>query len=148
MNALLPIFSNNWLWNREPAGASLFDSFFKDFGLPVVSDWEKEWTPAIDVSETEKEYIVKAELPGINKKDIDISLTDGVLTVKGEKRLEKKEEKENYHYMETRYGSFTRSLRLPEDASSEKVDAVYADGVLKVTVPKTEAAQPRKIKVE
>ncbi|MEW6079408.1 MAG: Hsp20/alpha crystallin family protein [Thermodesulfobacteriota bacterium] len=148
MNALLPIFSDNWLWHREPTGASLVDSFFKDFGRPVVSDWEKEWAPAIDVSETENEYIVKAELPGINKKDIDISLTDGVLTVKGEKKLEKKEEKENYHYMETRYGTFTRSLKLPEDASAEKVDATYADGVLTVTVPKTETAKPRKIEVQ
>jgi len=71
MNSLLPIFNNSWLSHREPAGSSLFDGFFGDFGLPDVSDWEKEWTPAIDVSETEKEYIVKAELPGINKKDID-----------------------------------------------------------------------------
>ncbi len=147
MNALLPIFSNTWLRRREPAEASLFDSFFDDIGLPAVS-LEKAWAPAIDVSETEKEYIVKAELPGINKKDIDISLTDGVLTVKGEKKQEKKEEKENYHYMETRYGSFYRSVRLPDDVSAEKVDATFADGVLTVTVAKTELSKPRKIKVQ
>lgn len=147
MNALLPIFNDNWLRTREPARSSLFDTFFTDFTLPTVSTWEKDWSPAVDFSETENEYTVKAELPGIGKDDIDISLTDGVLTIKGEKRHEKKEEKENYHYMETRYGSFSRSLLLPEDASAEKVDAVYSDGVLKVSIPKAEAAKPKKIKI-
>lgn len=146
MNALLPIFSNNWLRHREPT-ADLFDSFFTEFGLPALSSREEIWAPAIDVSETEKEYTVKAELPGINKKNIDISLTDGVLTIKGEKKHEKKEEKENYHFLETRYGSFSRSLRLPEDASTEKVDATYTDGILTVSIPKTEVPKPKKIKV-
>ena len=148
MNTLLPIFNNSWLRHREPTGTSFFDSFFNDFTLPTVSTWEKDWTPAVDFSESEKEYTLKAELPGINKDDIDISLADGVLTVKGEKREEKKEEKENYHYRETRYGSFSRSLLLPEDASMEKVDAVYADGVLTVSIPKTEAAKPKKIEIQ
>ena len=148
MNALLPIFNNNWLRHREPAGDNWFERFFGDLGLPAVDTWEKIWAPAVDVAETEKEYIVKAELPGMDKKDIDISLTDGVLTVRGEKRHEKKEEKENYHYMESHYGTFSRSVRLPDDASIEKIDATYTDGVLTVTVPKTEAAQPKKIKIE
>ena len=148
MNALLPIFSDNWLSHGEPVVTSLFDSFFGDFGLPTLSVVEKEWMPAIDFSETEKAYTVKAELPGMDKKNIDISLTDGVLTVKGEKKFEKKEEKENYHYMETRYGTFSRSLRLPEDASAEKVDATYTDGVLTISIPKTEIAKPKKIKVQ
>ena len=146
MNTLLPILNNNWLRHREP-GVSLFDSFFGDLGLPTLYDREELWTPAIDVSETEKEYLVKAELPGISKKEIDISLTDGVLTIKGEKKQEKKEEKENYHFIETRYGSFSRSLRLPDDASAEKVDATYTDGVLTVSIPKTESAKPKKIEV-
>ncbi len=146
MNALLPIFNNTWLRHREPARTSLFDSFFNDFA-PTVSTWEKDWRPAVDFSETENEYTVKAELPGISKDDIDISLTDGVLTIKGEKRYEEKEEKENYHYMESRYGSFSRSLLLPEDASMEKVDAVYTNGVLTVSIPKAEAAKPKKIKI-
>ena len=146
MNALLPIFSNNWLRHREPS-SDLFDSFFAEFGLPALSSRDEVWAPAIDVSETETEYTVKAELPGINKKNIDISLTDGVLTIKGEKKHEKKEEKENYHFLETRYGSFSRSLRLPEDASTEKVDATYTDGVRTVSIPKTEVPKPKKIKV-
>lgn len=148
MNALLPIFNNSWLRHREPTETSLFNTFFNDFALPTVSTWEKDWAPAIDFTETENEYTVKAELPGISKDDIDISLADGVLTIKGEKRQEKKAEKQNYHYRETRYGSFSRSLLLPEDASMEKVDAVYSNGVLTVSLPKTEAAKPKKIKIQ
>ena len=101
----------------------------------------------MDVSETEAAYLVKAELPGLSKEAIDISINDGVLTVSGEKKVENKEEKENYILTESRYGKFSRSFTLPSDTSTENVDATFANGVLTISVPKSEAARPRKITV-
>jgi HSP20 family protein len=109
---------------------------------------ETTFTPAFDVSETEKELIIKAEVPGIDKKDININLSDGLLTIKGEKKHEKEEESENYHRVERRYGTFSRTVRLPFEVEVDKVDATYKDGVLKITVPKSEAAKPRKIEIK
>ncbi|MDY6904288.1 MAG: Hsp20/alpha crystallin family protein [Thermodesulfobacteriota bacterium] len=148
MNALLPTLQrSNWLRRRDNINGDLFDRLFDSFGLPALTEWESNWVPSIDVSETENQYVVKAELPGLRKEDIDISMTDGILTLKGEKKQEKKDENENYHLTESYYGSFSRSLRLPEDASVEKVDATYNDGILTVSVPKSEQAKPKKIKV-
>ena len=145
MSALLPnLRRTNWL--RRP-GWDLFDRFFEDFGLPSLITEETSFSPTLDVSETEKELIVKAEVPGMDKEDIGINLSDGLLTIKGEKRHEKKEEKENYHCIERRYGTFSRTMRLPVDVETDKVDATYKDGVLTITLPKSETAKPKKIEV-
>jgi len=100
------------------------------------------------VSETDEALTVKAELPGIAEKDIDISISDGILTIKGEKKHEKEEEKACYHTVERRYGSFSRTMRLPTDVDSEKVDATFKDGVLRLALPKSEASKPRKIEIK
>lgn len=148
MNALTPsLRRSNWLRRRDNTSRDIFDLFFEDFGMPTLMNVRENWVPSMDVSETENAYQVKAEIPGLKKEDIDISLTDGVLTLKGEKKQEKTDENENYHLSESYYGSFSRSLRLPEDASTEKVAATYNDGVLSVSVPKSEKAKPKKIKV-
>lgn len=148
MNTVMPIFKeSNWLDPEAAGDKMLWDHLLSDLMAPLASETAAEWVPAIDVSENENEYKVRAELPGLDKKDIDISLTDGILTIKGEKKEEKNTEKENYHFRETRFGSFTRSLRLPDDASVDNVDATFANGVLNITVPKTEASKPRKINV-
>ncbi|MDY6825050.1 MAG: Hsp20/alpha crystallin family protein [Thermodesulfobacteriota bacterium] len=148
MNALTPsIWRNNWLKRHENTQGDLFDRLFEDFGMPALTNREASWVPAIDVSETDNEYLVKAELPGLKKEDIDISLNNGILTLKGEKKQEKKDDNENYHFRESYFGTFTRSLRLPNDASEEKVDATYHDGVVTVSVPKSEKAKPKKIKI-
>ncbi|MFZ5565328.1 MAG: Hsp20/alpha crystallin family protein [Thermodesulfobacteriota bacterium] len=147
-NTFLPsIISRDWAADNSAYLGNIVDSLWKSFDLPAVFTGQEEWSPAIDVSETEAAYIVKAELPGINKDAIDISITDGVLTVSGEKKLEKKEEKENYILTESRYGKFSRSFALPSDAAAEKVDAAFANGVLTISVPRSEAAKPRKITV-
>jgi HSP20 family protein len=109
---------------------------------------ETEFTPAFDVSETAKELIVKAEVPGMDKKDININFSDGLLTITGEKKHEKKEDGENYHCFERRYGKFSRTMRLPTEVETEKVDAKYKDGVLTIILPKTQTVKPKKIEIK
>ena len=94
--------------------------------------------PHMDVSETDKELKVCAELPGVSEKDIDVRLEDDVLVIRAEKKFERKDEKENYHFMERSYGTFQRALRLPGPVEPEQVQASFENGVLTVTVPKTE----------
>lgn len=122
----------------------LFDEFFGESHQELV---EGTWLPAVDVSETGAEIVVKAELPGMSKDDIELNLQDNVLTVKGEKKQEKKEEKENYHRVERSYGSFSRSFTLPADVDQENVQANFKDGVLMITLPKVEEAKQKKIKI-
>ncbi len=125
----------------------IWDSFFER--RPArVEEAAAEWLPMLDVSETKNDYVVKAELPGIDPKDIDISLMDDVLTIKGEKKQEKEEKEENYHVIERCYGSFSRSVRLPGQVQSDKINATFKNGVLKVTLPKTEEAKKKEIKIK
>ena len=127
---------------------TFFDRFAGDFDLPTLFEDGKAWVPAFDISETENEYMVTAELPGIDEKDIDVTLSDGVLTVKGQKKQEKEDNGENYHRVERSYGSFQRSFRIPEKVETETVDAAYKDGVLKLTLKKAEETKPKKIEVK
>ncbi|MCX7858159.1 MAG: Hsp20/alpha crystallin family protein [Deltaproteobacteria bacterium] len=124
----------------------LWESFFER--RPVRTGELSEWLPSIDFSETKNSYVVKAELPGIDPKNIDISLTENMLTIKGEKKQEKEEEGENYHFVERSYGSFTRSIKLPGQVQSDKISASYKNGVLKVVLPKTEEAKKKEIKIK
>lgn len=146
MRALIPVLREHG-WLNSPR-QDFFDRFFGDFGWPSLRTEEKDFVPVFDVSETDSALIVKAEVPGIEQKDMDISLSNGLLTIKGEKKLEKKEENEQFHSLERSYGAFSRTFRLPVEIDTEKVDAGYKDGVLTVTFPKTETAQPRKIEVK
>jgi HSP20 family protein len=106
------------------------------------------WMPAVDIHETDDEYVVKADLPGLKKEDIQIDLKDSTLTLKGEKRFEEKVSKDNYIRTERAYGTFVRSFTLPHNVDSEKIKASYKDGVLELTLPKKEEAKPKQIKVE
>ena len=125
----------------------LFDRFFE--GWPFKpSPQEGPWAPSVDVSETEKEVIVKAELPGMDPKDIDVSVRGDILTLHGERKQEKEEKGENFHRVERSYGSFSRSIQLPAEVDSGKVNATYKDGVLKISLPKTKEAAVKKIEVK
>jgi len=125
----------------------LWDSFFE--GRPGRRTQEEgEWLPSLDVAETKGDLVVNAELPGMDPKEIDISLSEGVLTIKGEKRQEKEEKEEGYHLIERSYGSFSRSIRLPKDVQSDKINASFKNGVLKVVLPKTEEAKKKEIKIK
>jgi len=107
-----------------------------------------EWSPLVDISEDEKEYAVKAELPEIKKEDVKLTVQDNVLCISGERKYEKEEKGKKYHRMERAYGSFMRSFTLPEDADGSRVAAEYKDGILRVHVPKSEKAKPKSIEVK
>jgi HSP20 family protein len=116
-----------------------FEDMFKDFGtVPAVWGGNGVATLKIDVKETEKGLEISTELPGVDEKDIELAVDDDVLTIKGEKKLEKeeKDEKTGYHLMERSYGSFARSIRLPYSVKADSVTADFSKGVLKVTCPK------------
>lgn len=107
-----------------------------------------EWIPALDISETEKEVRVRAEVPGVDPEKLDITINQGVLSISGSKEEARDEDGENFHRVERRYGSFTRQISLPCDVDEDKIDAEVTKGVLKVRLPKSVAATPRKIAVK
>ncbi|MBI3356389.1 MAG: Hsp20/alpha crystallin family protein [Nitrospirae bacterium] len=123
--------------------------------VPVGTNGDKneaitvaEWSPLVDISEDDKEYLIKAEIPEMKKEDIKLNIHDDVLTITGERKYEKEEKNKKYHRVERAYGSFMRSFTLPEDADGSKVGAEYKDGVLKVHLPKSEKAKPKAIEVK
>jgi len=126
----------------------VFDRLLNDFYPLSILREKDELIPAFDIVENEKEFIVSAELPGMEVKDIDVTLSDGVLTVKGEKKQEHEEKGEDYHRIERRYGSFHRSFSIPGKIKTDGVDANYKDGILKLTLSKTEESETKKIEVK
>ncbi|MCG6536792.1 MAG: Hsp20/alpha crystallin family protein [Syntrophales bacterium LBB04] len=128
----------------------IFDDFFTNFSLPTydgLSERFEACSPSTDIREDEKELTIKAELPGMDEKDIEVSLTDDTLTIAGEKKDEKEEKSGGYYYAERSYGSFRRVLPLPASIDSQKADASFKKGVLTITVPKTEAAKSKVKKI-
>jgi HSP20 family protein len=126
----------------------IFDDFGRGWGTPSRG-WfnrpalrESAWTvPAVDVAEKDGAYEITAELPGIDEKNVDVSINNGVLTIRGEKSEEKEDTRKNYRLSERVYGSFERSFTVPDDADADKIDASFKKGVLKVTLPKRVGAQ-------
>jgi len=131
------------LMNIHEETGKMLDNFFERRG----DGGEVEWAPAMDVSELDGEIMVKAEIPGMNKEDIKVSVKDDMLTISGEKKREEREEGENWHRVERTYGSFRRVLTLPS-VDSDKVEATYKDGVLEVRLPKHESAKPKEIPIK
>jgi HSP20 family protein len=125
----------------------LFDDFFARSPLGRSFDGS-DWTPAVDMSESENQIVVNVEVPGIDGKNIDVSLNGRLLTIKGERKQEREEKEDNYHFVERKYGSFSRSFDLPADVEADKITANCKDGVLKVTLPKTKAQPVKKIEVK
>jgi len=106
------------------------------------------WLPSVDVSETKNDVVVKAELPGMDPKDIEVTLSDGHLMIKGQKKHEKEEKDEDYHFVERSYGSFVRAVHLPKEVKHDKISASYKNGVLKVVLPKSEEAKTKEVKIK
>lgn len=106
------------------------------------------WSPQVDIFENKNEIVLEAELPGMKPEDVDISIENNVLTLRGERKFEKKEEGDNFHRVERSYGSFTRSFTLPPTVSSETADAAFENGVLRLTLGKREEAKPRRIEIK
>lgn len=127
---------------------TLFERFF---GRPLAEtkgETVPAWEPRCDVEETDKEILVKTDLPGVDPKDVDISIRDNMLTIRGEKKEEKEEKKKDYHRVERFAGQFFRQLSLPAEADADKIAATSANGVVTVTIPKKAGAQPKKIAVK
>lgn len=138
------------------------DRLFEDFlGRRFGSPWwpsirwpEIRWpegmevSPSVDVFEEKDEIIIKAELPGMVKDDVNVNITEDTITISGEKKKEEKVEKKDYYRLERSYGSFSRSFHLPDDVQTEKIKATFRDGVLEIRVPKTEEAKKKEVKVK
>ncbi|MGA7616764.1 MAG: Hsp20/alpha crystallin family protein [Thermoanaerobaculia bacterium] len=127
----------------------LFEPFFRDFapGFTTPDLTSGTWVPPVDVEETKDRIFVRAELPGMKKEDIEISFENGVLTLRGERRMEQENRERNFHRVERSYGSFVRSFTLPNSVDPEHVEAIYEDGVLEISMPKREEAKPRRIEI-
>ena len=119
----------------------LWDRFFRE--TPSMGTFTEEWLPSVDISETKKNFIVKAELPGLDAKDVNVSLSGDLLTIKGEKKKEEEEKDEHYHCVEAYSGSFQRSFQLPASVKGDTVEAIFDKGVLKITIPKAEESSKR-----
>jgi HSP20 family protein len=124
----------------------LWDRFFSE--SPLERWTSREWSPSVDISETDGSIEVKAEIPGFDSKDIDLSVAGDVLTIKGEKKTEEKKEKKQYHYREISSSSFQRSFQLPASINSEAVDAEFKNGVLHISLPKAEENNKKKIDIK
>ena len=123
----------------------MIESFFK----PTQAESPATgWVPAVDVRETESDFLVRTELPGVPKEEIKINLVNNTLTIRGEKKQEVEEKKGNWHHLERVFGSFERALTLPAAVQVDKIKARYTNGVLEITVPKAEEARTRDIKIE
>ncbi|MGA3114683.1 MAG: Hsp20/alpha crystallin family protein [Syntrophobacteraceae bacterium] len=121
--------------------------FFNEL-MPSMMKEHGEMMPAFDISEADDHFVVKADLPGIDPKNLDISLTGNVLTIRGEKKEEREEKNERYYTLERQFGSFTRSFMLPADVKEDGIEASYKGGVLRVNIPKSERAKQKKIPVK
>ena len=127
---------------------ALFDDFYRGFNVtPFEGHHTRSFSPSIDVSETDKEIKVAAELPGMDDKDIEVNLNKDSLTIKGEKKEEKEDKGKDYYHVERSYGSFTRTIPLPVEIESDKAEAHFKKGVLTVTVPKSAKAIETKKKI-
>jgi HSP20 family protein len=109
---------------------------------------EALWSPSVDIYEDNNHIVVRAELPDMNEKDVDVSIENNMLTLKGEKKLEREEKKDNYHLIESSWGSFSRSFNLPSTVDADKAEAKFEKGVLRISLPKKEEAKPKQIKVK
>ncbi|MCA9874943.1 MAG: Hsp20/alpha crystallin family protein [Anaerolineales bacterium] len=133
-------------WNPS---RSLWNEFDRFFNTPAVNwDAPRTWGLPLDVTENDEAYVVKASVPGISAEDLDVTLEDNVLTIKGEIAADEKVEDVRYHIRERRFGSFSRSLRFPMDVNADGVEASYVNGVLSLNVPKAEEVKPKQITVK
>ena len=130
-------------WGEEGWGDVFFDRLWPEWRR----DWGEEWVPTVNLFEKDGNFHITAEIPGIKKEDISITISNGVVTLSGKKETDKEEKTEGYYLKETRSGSFSRSFKLPGEIDETKVDASYNDGVLTVVLPRREESKAKKIEV-
>ena len=131
---------------RDPF-ARLFEGFLGEAVAPSEDVSNRTWMPAVNIRETDPAFFVEAELPGMTKENIDITLENNILKLSGERRFEKDVSEKNYHRVERAYGNFLRTFSLPSEVDAEGVKASFKDGVLTIEIPKAEQAKPRKIAI-
>ncbi|MBC8466424.1 MAG: Hsp20/alpha crystallin family protein [Deltaproteobacteria bacterium] len=124
------------LWNR----------FFRQ--TPSMGTFTEEWSPSVDISETKDKLVIKAEMPGLDATDVNVSISGDLLTIKGVKKKEEEEKDEHHHYVERYYGSFQRSFQLPVNVKTDKIEATFDKGILKVALPKTDEAKKKEIEIK
>ena len=138
-------------WREMDTFSDRFNHFFDDTSLPAlwVRDGSKlhNWAPSVDVYDDDKMFVIKAEIPGVDKKDIHIDVKDSILTLSGERSHENEVKEENFHRKERAFGKFQRSFTLPEGTDPDRIVADYKDGVLNIEIPKPEEKKPKKISV-
>ncbi|MEJ2246043.1 MAG: Hsp20/alpha crystallin family protein [Acidobacteriota bacterium] len=134
--------------SEVPSTTRLFEEFFNDFPFSgsLFEDGDR-WTPSVDIMEKEGNLILRAELPGLSEKQIELKLEGNTLTLKGERKMENEDKEGKYHRVESCYGSFTRSFRLPDTVDTNKINADYKNGILTVTIPQKSEVKPREIPV-
>lgn len=127
----------------------MFDRYTKAVGWPLKGSQEVvatgDWAPRVDIAETDKEFVIKAEIPEVQKEDVKVTVDSGVLTIRGER---KKEKDKKFHRIERYYGSFVRSFTLPDNIDESKIEATFKDGMLNLQIPKTEETKPKAIEVK
>jgi HSP20 family protein len=143
----------NQLWNPFQEFESLLDRYSKSSGNlmrgPSGTDLSfADWAPSVDIDEQDDKYVIKADLPGVEKKDIDVKLENGMLSIRGEKRTETESGNGKRHRTERFHGTFARSFTLPDSVDVDNVDASYKDGVLTLAIPKKEQAKPKSIDIK
>jgi HSP20 family protein len=153
MGGLIRFYPTRWDPFRELEEIS--ERFNRVFGrLPARHESGREaltvadWMPTVDIKEDEKEYLIKAEVPEVDKKDMKVTIQEGVLTIQGERKQEKEDKGSRFHRVERSYGSFVRSFTLPADVAEDKLKAEFKEGMLLVHLPKTETAKPKAIEVK
>jgi HSP20 family protein len=153
MNALTKFRASLWdpfkeLQEFEQRLASRFGQLAKPNGDGAEVMATADWSPIVDITEDEKEYLVKAEIPGMKKEEVKVTVEDGVLTISGERKAEKEEKTKKYHRIERSYGKFERSFSLPENVDPTKVTAEHKEGLLQVRLPKTEKTPNKAVEVK
>ena len=138
-------------WDPLREMEEIFDRFGKSIGWPPSGERQTltttDWAPRVDIIENEKEYLIKAELPEVKKEEVKVTVEDGSLTLRGERKQEKEEKNKKFHRIERCYGSFTRSFKLPENVDETKIDASYTDGILNLKIPKLEKSKPKEVEI-
>ncbi len=137
-----------------PRPASIFDDMDKMINNVFENDWnfpvrsKTNWSPAVDVKESDNSFTLTADIPGLTKKEVKVNITDGILSISGERKFEDEKESGNYHYRERRYGSFSRTFNLPETVNEEDISASFKNGILSIELPKHEVVLPKEREIK
>ena len=139
-------------WDPWREIEDMFDRYTRAVGHPRAGGQDVaatgDWAPRVDIAETDKEFVIKAEIPEVKKEDVKVAVDNGILTIQGERKQEKEEKGKKFHRVERCYGSFTRSFTLPNNVNETKIKASFKDGMLSLQIPKAEEAKPKAIEIK